>query len=51
MTRSHAGLGIGLYLTKRIMLAHRGHVDVLPRPGGGSVFVLSFPAFLDAGAA
>ncbi len=47
LTRAHGGLGIGLYLAKRIMLAHRGHVDVLARPGGGSTFVLSFPAFAE----
>jgi two-component system phosphate regulon sensor histidine kinase PhoR len=42
-TRSHPGLGIGLYLARRIMEAHAGTIDVSPRPGGGSAFVLSFP--------
>ncbi|MEX0832460.1 MAG: ATP-binding protein [Actinomycetota bacterium] len=42
-TRIHQGLGIGLYLARRIMSAHGGKIDVSPRPGGGSVFVLEFP--------
>lgn len=42
-TRSHQGLGVGLYLAKRIMTAHSGSIDVQPRDGGGSVFRLSFP--------
>jgi signal transduction histidine kinase len=41
-TRPHEGMGIGLYLTRRIMRAHGGAVDVKPRPGGGSTFVLRF---------
>ena len=43
-TRSHEGLGIGLYLARRIMRAHGGTIGVGDREGGGSVFVLSFPA-------
>lgn len=42
-TRIHQGLGIGLYLARRIMSAHGGKIDVSPRPSGGSVFVLEFP--------
>jgi two-component system sensor histidine kinase KdpD len=41
-TRSHEGMGIGLYLTRRIMQAHGGAVDVKLRDGGGSAFVLRF---------
>jgi signal transduction histidine kinase len=44
-TRQHEGLGIGLYLAQRIVRAHNGRIGVEARPGGGSVFVLSFPAF------
>lgn len=44
-TRSHQGLGVGLYLAQRIMRAHAGRIDVQPREGGGSVFRLSFPVF------
>jgi signal transduction histidine kinase len=43
MTRSHEGMGIGLYLTRRIMRAHGGSIDVTPREGGGSTFLLRFP--------
>src|SRR5439155_5522893 len=43
-TRTHQGLGVGLHLACRIMQAHRGSVEVRPRPGGGSAFTLSFPA-------
>jgi signal transduction histidine kinase len=42
-TRSHEGMGIGLYLTRRIMRAHGGSIDVKPREGGGSTFQLRFP--------
>jgi signal transduction histidine kinase len=43
-TRSRDGLGIGLYLTGKIMAAHGGRIDYAPRSGGGSVFTLVFPA-------
>lgn len=43
-TRSHQGLGIGLYLVRLIMGAHGGRVGVTGRSGGGSTFVLAFPA-------
>jgi signal transduction histidine kinase len=46
-TRSHEGLGIGLYLARRIMRAHGGRIEIAPRSGGGSTLVLAFPAFAD----
>jgi signal transduction histidine kinase len=46
-TRSHEGLGIGLFLARRIMRAHGGGVTADARAGGGSTFVLSFPAFVE----
>jgi signal transduction histidine kinase len=49
-TRPHEGLGIGLYLAGRIMRAHGGSIGVLPRAGGGSTFVLDFPAFVEPAA-
>ena len=42
-SRSHEGLGIGLFLAKRIMEAHRGWLDLRDREGGGATFVLAFP--------
>lgn len=45
ITRSHEGLGIGLFLARRIMRAHGGELTYAPRPDGGSSFELSFPGF------
>jgi signal transduction histidine kinase len=50
-TRHHEGLGISLYLASKIMAAHGGRIGVEGRPGGGSVFTLSFPAVQDSTAA
>jgi two-component system, sensor histidine kinase len=45
VTRSHEGLGIGLFLARRIMRAHAGELTYAPRLDGGSSFELSFPGF------
>jgi signal transduction histidine kinase len=50
VTRSHEGLGIGLFLARRIMRAHAGELTYAPRPDGGSSFELSFPGFGVSGA-
>jgi signal transduction histidine kinase len=42
--RPHEGLGIGLFLAKRVMEAHHGTISMKDRPGGGSVFSLGFPS-------
>lgn len=39
-TRVHRGLGIGLYLARRIMKLHGGTIELASRPGGGVVFCL-----------
>lgn len=40
--RQRPGLGLGLYLARRIMEAQKGGISFEPRPGGGSTFILSF---------
>ncbi len=40
---SNAGLGLGLYICKQIMLLHGGDVSVDSEPGKGSQFILKFP--------
>ncbi|WP_394216655.1 sensor histidine kinase [Brachybacterium vulturis] len=42
------GHGIGLSLTRRIVVAHGGQISVRSSPGAGSTFAISFP--LDGGA-
>ncbi|MDP9327959.1 MAG: response regulator [Actinomycetota bacterium] len=48
-TRAHEGLGIGLFLARRIMAAHGGGISHRDREGGGSVFSLTFPVASEAG--
>jgi signal transduction histidine kinase len=43
------GLGLGLYICRRIVEAHGGRIWYEPTPGGGSTFVVSLP--LDDGSA
>ena len=42
-SRSQRGLGLGLSLVKAIVGAHRGYVEVLSKPGAGSVFSVHLP--------
>lgn len=37
------GIGLGLYLVKKIAEAHGGSVDVQDHPGGGAIFSLRLP--------
>jgi signal transduction histidine kinase len=41
--RHLVGLGIGLYLVREVVLAHRGTVEVRSRPGVGSEFSVQLP--------
>lgn len=41
-TREHDGVGLGLYLARRVMETHGGGIHVDPHPEGGSVFTLAF---------
>ena len=43
VTRPHEGLGIGLYLARKIMAAHEGRIEFRAREGGGTTFTLAFP--------
>jgi signal transduction histidine kinase len=43
-SRGQKGLGLGLSLVRAIALAHHGEADVVPRPGGGSLFRLTLAA-------
>jgi len=44
-SREHQGLGIGLFLGHRIMMAHAGSIEAAIRKGGGSVVSLIFPSY------
>jgi PAS domain S-box-containing protein len=41
--REQYGIGLGLYVVKRIAEAHGGAVGVNDRPGGGSIFWMELP--------
>lgn len=41
--RQIKGLGLGLYVTRRIVEAHGGTIDVRSRPGSGSEFTFTLP--------
>lgn len=38
------GLGLGLYITRQIVVAHGGKISVQSQPGAGSTFVVEIPA-------
>jgi signal transduction histidine kinase len=38
-----SGLGLGLYISRMLIEAHGGTIDVESRPGTGSVFTVSLP--------
>jgi signal transduction histidine kinase len=41
-TRSHEGLGVGLFLARRVMEVHGGALEYEARPDGGSTFTFQF---------
>ena len=42
--RTHEGSGLGLFISRRLMEAQHASIRLQSRPGGGSSFVLHFPA-------
>lgn len=42
-TTKDKGLGVGLYLARKIIEAHGGRVEVESRPGGGTAFTVHLP--------
>lgn len=43
-----SGTGLGLYISRAIVLAHGGHLDVSSTPGAGSCFRIDLPLALPA---
>ena len=43
-TNRASGMGLGLYICKKIMELHAGTIDVASQPGKGSVFTVRLPA-------
>jgi len=41
--RSYGGLGRGLWITRQIVDAHHGRIEVTSRPGQGSTFRIELP--------
>jgi signal transduction histidine kinase len=45
--KTKSGLGLGLYISKKIVTAHKGEIRVVSEPGRGSTFFLDLPLWLD----
>ena len=42
--RNRPGSGLGLAIVKEIITLHKGTINLVERPGGGTVAILEFPA-------
>jgi PAS domain S-box-containing protein len=42
-SRNYGGLGLGLFITRRIVEAHGGRISARPTPSGGATFVVELP--------
>lgn len=45
MTRNHNGVGLGLFICKKIIDAHNGIISYESNPGGGSIFYFEIPLY------
>jgi signal transduction histidine kinase len=43
-----AGVGLGLFVSREIVVLHGGRIDVEDHPGGGTRFVVTLPLLVDA---
>jgi signal transduction histidine kinase len=43
----HVGLGLGLYISRKIVERHGGHIDVQSFPKQGSTFTVVLPMYID----
>jgi signal transduction histidine kinase len=46
LTRRHAGIGLGLYIVKRLAEGLHGQIRLSSTPGGGTTFHLTVPVTL-----
>lgn len=46
-TGSHTGLGLGLYISRKLVERHAGRIEVQSIPGEGSEFSIVLPLFVD----
>ena len=44
LARGHGGLGLGLWIAKRLIELHQGQLEIRSMEGAGTTVVLSFPA-------
>jgi signal transduction histidine kinase len=44
---AHTGLGLGLYIARKLVERHAGHIDVESVPGEGTIFSVALPLFIE----
>jgi signal transduction histidine kinase len=43
-SRNYGGLGLGLYIARELVAAHKGTISVVSEPGAGAAFTITLPA-------